>query len=188
MRTSKGEAMKFLADFFSKFPWKATSAGKSQTEPFDVHHLLDLGLAQAGISLQFKPVCRMTDGRVFGVEACVCWRQPDGHSLHFSPTEFDELASKNDLFLPLGNWVLENACQQVARWQRAFGPLVFACTLSQRQLHDAADEVFGPQAYFAPAMDPDALTVLLKKQAASRQCARRGLRLVRPYASPVTMA
>lgn len=174
--------MKFLVDFFSKFVRSATSAGKPQTEPFDVHHALGLALAKAGISLQFKPVCRMADGRVLGVEACVCWRQPDGRSLHFSPTEFDELASQNDLFLPLGNWVLENACQQVAQWQREFGPLVFACTLSQRQLHEAADEVFGPQAYFAPAMDPDALTVLLKKQASSRQCARRGLRLTRSYA------
>jgi diguanylate cyclase (GGDEF)-like protein/PAS domain S-box-containing protein len=53
-------------------------------------------------------------GRVTGAEVLVRWRHPQRGVL--LPADFIPLAEETGLILPLGNWVLESACQQLARW------------------------------------------------------------------------
>jgi EAL domain-containing protein (putative c-di-GMP-specific phosphodiesterase class I) len=80
---------------------------------------------------------------VAGAEALVRWRHP----LHgtISPTEFIPLAEETGLIQPLGLWVLETACAQLARWamQPGMAHLTLAVNVSARQFHqtDFVDQV-----------------------------------------------
>ncbi len=75
------------------------------------------------------------DGRLTGVEALVRWQHPLRGLV--SPAEFIPLAEETGLILPLGQWVLEVACTQLAAWsvQPALADLTMAVNVSARQFH-----------------------------------------------------
>ncbi len=77
------------------------------------------------------------DGRARGAEALLRWRQDDGSCV--SPAEFIPLAEETGLILPLGHWVLEEACRQLRAWQHDVltRDLVLAINVSARQFHQA---------------------------------------------------
>ncbi|NEZ05218.1 EAL domain-containing protein [Wenzhouxiangella sp. XN201] len=83
--------------------------------------------------LHYQPVVSAgPQYRVCGVEALVRWRQADG-SLLF-PTEFIRATEESGLIVPLGQWVLEQACRQAASWENeGFEGLPVAVNLSARQ-------------------------------------------------------
>jgi EAL domain-containing protein (putative c-di-GMP-specific phosphodiesterase class I) len=78
-----------------------------------------------------------------GAEALVRWQHP--HRGQVSPADFIPLAEETGLILPLGQWVLETACHQLAAWakQPAMAYLSVAVNVSPRQFHqtDFADQV-----------------------------------------------
>ena len=80
---------------------------------------------------------------VAGAEALVRWRHPLRGTI--SPTEFIPLAEETGLIQPLGLWVLETACAQLARWamQPGMAHLTLAVNVSARQFHqtDFVDQV-----------------------------------------------
>ena len=80
---------------------------------------------------------------VAGAEALVRWRHPLRGTI--SPTEFIPLAEETGLIQPLGLWVLETACAQLARWAMLPGMahLTLAVNVSARQFHqtDFVDQV-----------------------------------------------
>jgi len=77
------------------------------------------------------------DGRLTGAEALVRWRHPRRGMV--SPGEFIPLAEETGLILPLGHWVLETACAQLAKWaaQPSTAHLSVAVNVSVNQLHQA---------------------------------------------------
>jgi EAL domain-containing protein (putative c-di-GMP-specific phosphodiesterase class I) len=83
------------------------------------------------------------DGGLTGAEALVRWRHPVRGTV--SPAEFIALAEETGLILPLGHWVLQTACVQLAQWadrpERAH--LSIAVNVSARQFHspDFVDQV-----------------------------------------------
>ncbi len=91
-------------------------------------------VAQQQFILYYQPQV-VADGRVTGAEALVRWLHPQRGMV--SPADFIPLAEETGLILPLGNWVLEAACSQLARWashaNRA--DLSLAVNISANQLH-----------------------------------------------------
>lgn len=65
--------------------------------------------------LHYQPVVDLTTGMVVEVEALLRWQHPE-HGL-VSPQEFVPIAESTGLILPIGRWVLEQACKQVKQWQ-----------------------------------------------------------------------
>ena len=99
---------------------------------------LEQELRQALVSRQlhlaYQPVARAADGRLAGVEALLRWRLPNG--IDVEPAEFIELAEDTRLILPIGEWVLEQACADAAEWARLSGQRPrLAVNVSPRQLH-----------------------------------------------------
>ncbi|MGD9774017.1 bifunctional diguanylate cyclase/phosphodiesterase [Diaphorobacter sp.] len=74
-------------------------------------------------------------GQVIGAESLARWLHPERGMI--SPGEFIPLAEECGLILPLGQWVLHTACEQLARWAREPGRehLTLAVNVSGRQLH-----------------------------------------------------
>jgi len=81
---------------------------------------LRAGLESNELALFYQPVIDAQRGRVVGAEALIRWRHPENGLL--MPAEFLHLAEESDLIVAIGEWVLDNACRQAARWQRATHP------------------------------------------------------------------
>jgi diguanylate cyclase len=84
-------------------------------------------------ALHFQRQIRLEDNVVDGVEALIRWRHPERGLL--PPAEFIPLAEETDLIVPLGAWVIAEACRQVDAWQQTNErELMLAINLSPRQL------------------------------------------------------
>jgi EAL domain-containing protein (putative c-di-GMP-specific phosphodiesterase class I) len=86
--------------------------------------------------VEYQPLVRFTDGHLVGVEALVRWRHPRFGVLN--PDAFIGLAEETGLIVPLGRWVLAEACRQARRWQDAFpeADLFVSVNLAVRQSRD----------------------------------------------------
>ncbi|HEY0777117.1 MAG TPA: bifunctional diguanylate cyclase/phosphodiesterase, partial [Gemmatirosa sp.] len=99
-------------------------------------------LDRGEFSLVYQPVVTIADGTVTGVEALVRWSHPVQGTI--LPSEFVPIAEETGLIVPIGRWVLDEACRQAAAWQRArtraavggppAGPFTVAVNVSGRQL------------------------------------------------------
>lgn len=69
--------------------------------------------------LFYQPLVQLNSGELAGVEALVRWRHPE-HGL-LGPSRFIDLAERNGAIVPLGRWVLAEACRQATRWADEFG-------------------------------------------------------------------
>ncbi|MHB0984717.1 MAG: putative bifunctional diguanylate cyclase/phosphodiesterase [Sulfuricella sp.] len=92
--------------------------------------------------LHYQPQVDLVSGRIFGMEALLRWRHPQ-HGM-VSPMTFIPLAEETGLIVPIGAWVLREACRQNKAWQDAgLPPLRVAVNLSARQFvrRDIAETV-----------------------------------------------
>lgn len=83
-------------------------------------------------TLFLQPQWDMKNRQVIGAEALLRWRQPDG-SYH-SPSDFVPQAEERGVMVPLGNWVLEEACRILADWQARGINLPLAVNISGVQV------------------------------------------------------
>ncbi len=94
----------------------------------DLRHAVDRG----ELALHYQPIIGCADGEILGMEALVRWRH--GTRGLIPPSQFIPLAEDTGLIVPIGEWVLREACAQCRRWQREFNrPLRVAVNLSARQ-------------------------------------------------------
>lgn len=86
----------------------------------------------------YQPIIRLTDGTVWGFEAIVRWRHPQRGML--LPLEFLAVAEETGLIVEVGEYVLRQACNQLAEWQKSDPTVDFAISInvSARQLQEAA--------------------------------------------------
>ena len=97
---------------------------------------LHLALQRGELELHYQPQHAYPDHRVVGVEALLRWRYPERGFI--SPERFIPLAEQNGLILKIGDWVLEQACQQLRVWHdRGLPWLRMAVNLSTSQLRNA---------------------------------------------------
>ncbi len=96
-------------------------------------------LEQRQFRLFYQPIVEVASGRLAAVEALVRWQHPERGLLH--PGEFLAEAEESGLIVPLGDWILEEACRQSAAWEAArarqgLDPLAIGMSvnLSPRQL------------------------------------------------------
>jgi diguanylate cyclase (GGDEF)-like protein len=82
--------------------------------------------------LHYQPQVELASGRITGVEALVRWQSPERGLV--PPGEFIPLLEETGLIVPVGEWVLREACRQSVAWREAgYGPLRVAVNLSALQ-------------------------------------------------------
>ena len=93
------------------------------------------GLARAQFALYYQP--QVSHGGIVGAEGLLRWNHP--REGFIAPSVFVPLAEESGLILPLGEWVLDAACRQLAAWavQPGMDTLVLAVNVSPRQFHQA---------------------------------------------------
>jgi diguanylate cyclase (GGDEF)-like protein len=94
--------------------------------------------------LLYQPIVALDNGRMTGVEALVRWAHPERDVL--SPADFIPLAERSGLIVPLGCWVIQEACRQVAAWSAEHGeaaPAVLNVNVGAHELRQPgfADDV-----------------------------------------------
>lgn len=125
--------------------YRAKDAGRNQYRYFDeqmnveaVEHLqirngLRRALAQQEFELHYQPQIDLASGHVVGAEALLRWRHPDKGLV--PPGRFIPVAEDSGLIVPMGAWVLREACRQAVAWQqRGLPALSIAVNLSAVQL------------------------------------------------------
>ncbi len=88
--------------------------------------------------VEYQPMVSLVDGLLTGVEALVRWHHPELGVL--LPDAFVDLAEETGLIVPLGRWVLEEACRQAAEWHRGYprARLVVSVNLAARQAREVS--------------------------------------------------
>ena len=127
--------------------YKAKDSGRDSVQFYTaamnarVHEKLALqqelrdGLARSEFTLLFQPQVDIRTGRIFAVEALVRWRHPALGLL--SPLKFIPLAEETGLIVPLGDWVLHEACRRNKAWQDAgLPPVNVSVNVSARQFKE----------------------------------------------------
>ncbi|MDQ5887677.1 MAG: hypothetical protein QG667_967 [Pseudomonadota bacterium] len=92
--------------------------------------------------LHYQPQVELDSGRIVGVEALLRWQSADLGLL--MPMAFIPLAEETGLIVPIGEWVMLEACRQLAQWRAAGLPVErVAVNLSARQMHvgDVAQQI-----------------------------------------------
>ncbi|GAB1691367.1 putative bifunctional diguanylate cyclase/phosphodiesterase [Krasilnikovia sp. M28-CT-15] len=107
---------------------------------------LERAVAEEQFFVLYQPIVDMPSGRPTGVEALVRWRHPTDGVL--GPDTFIPYAEESGLIVPLGRWVLQQACNQLAQWRRELPSarhLHMSVNLSARQFQNPklVEEVAG---------------------------------------------
>lgn len=86
--------------------------------------------------LHYQPIVDLTSGQATGVEALVRWHHPERGPV--GPSEFIPVAESSGLIVPIGEWVLRQACAAVSSWDLGRGaePFRLSVNVSPRQFSD----------------------------------------------------
>ncbi|MCZ7535169.1 MAG: EAL domain-containing protein [Acidimicrobiia bacterium] len=127
--------------------YRAKERGRSRTEWFDeqthwrtvdrlaTENALHRALDRDELRLHYQPQHDLVTGRMVGVEGLLRWSHPERGLV--GPADFIELAEETGLIVPIGEWVLHEACRQGRRWQRqspSEEPFVVSVNLSAHQI------------------------------------------------------
>jgi len=109
----------------------ARTAGRFAIETHLIH-----ALERNELTLQYQAKVQLETDTITGVEALLRWNNPELGAV--SPVQFIPVAEETGLIVPIGRWVLSEACEQSVKWlQDGLPPIRICVNLSMRQLDDA---------------------------------------------------
>jgi len=121
--------------------------------------------------LHYQPKVDMMTGQITGVEALLRWQHPEFGTV--SPMQFIPLAEETGLIVPIGRWVLKQACAENMAWQRrGLRPVSMAVNLSPRQFADPNLSHDIDEALLASGMSPVLLQLEVTESMVMRNVAR----------------
>jgi diguanylate cyclase (GGDEF)-like protein/PAS domain S-box-containing protein len=139
---SRADSAMYLAKNAGRSQYHVHRQEDRQTQPQQLRLEADLhgAIERQELELHFQPQFDCRTGRLVGAEALLRWRHRQLGMV--SPVQFIPLAEESGLIVPIGRWVLDEACRQARLWQTAGGRAIsVAVNLSTRQMMD--DDVVG---------------------------------------------
>jgi diguanylate cyclase (GGDEF)-like protein/PAS domain S-box-containing protein len=121
-------------------------------------------LERGEFHIAYQPIVDIASGSILAVEALLRWDHPERGLLH--PSEFIPLADETGLIVPLGRWVIEEACRQVSHWQDMYPAarsLQVSVNLSARQFRHDDLENDVAEALVKSGLAPERLALELKE-------------------------
>ncbi|MCS5704487.1 MAG: EAL domain-containing protein, partial [Acidobacteria bacterium] len=132
------------------FDWRAARR-KVNRDAIRLEADLRIALEKDQFELYYQPQVDLETGRLIGTEALIRWRRPgsgDGLDSHVvSPDDFIPVAEDTGLIIPIGHWVVKEACRQAKLWQEAgYPPVTMSVNISvvefrQQDLVEGIQEV-----------------------------------------------
>ncbi|NEO82668.1 MAG: EAL domain-containing protein [Spirulina sp. SIO3F2] len=103
--------------------------------------------------LYYQPFVELKTGRIFGAEALIRWIHPEQGFI--SPEQFIPIAEESGFIIPLGEWIMHQACQDAWFWNEQHNPpLQVSINLSARQLNHPQLEAVISRTLHATTIDP----------------------------------
>lgn len=100
----------------------------------DIENELRDAMAEEQFTLHYQPKVDVKSWTVVGAEALIRWHHPERGWI--SPGEFIPVAEESGLIVPIGNWVLREACRQMGLWKKtALSPLSVSVNISSEQIY-----------------------------------------------------
>jgi diguanylate cyclase (GGDEF)-like protein/PAS domain S-box-containing protein len=135
-------------------------------DPLATEQALRLAMRRGELCLHYQPEVDLTTSRIIAVEALVRWQHPERGLV--APGEFIPVAEQSGLIVPLGEWVLREACDQLSAWRRAGSvadDVRVAVNVSARQLSDPQLPLTVAAALSSAGLDPAALCLEITESA-----------------------
>ncbi|MCH9648358.1 MAG: EAL domain-containing protein [Deltaproteobacteria bacterium] len=108
--------------------------------------------------LHYQPIYSLRDGNLWGFESLIRWQHPDRGTIY--PGDYLPFAAEAGLILPIGEWVLRQACRQAQFWQDRFSsqrPLAMTVNVAGQQLSHPAFVKLVEGALYDASLSPGAL-------------------------------
>ena len=118
---------------------------------------LDSALGSGQFFLVYQPIFDLGTFRIRGVEALLRWRHPTRGVI--TPDDFIPVLEDTGLIVPVGRWVVQEACRQAATWRSHGHPLNMSVNVSMRQLESDELVTDVADALSASGLDPSSLTI-----------------------------
>jgi diguanylate cyclase (GGDEF)-like protein/PAS domain S-box-containing protein len=132
LRNSAAAMSKAKVEGGQRFCFYTPAMNARALERLDLEHGLRRAIEQGELVLHYQPQIDLRTGRIIGAEALVRWSDPRRGWI--MPGDFIPLAEESGLIVPLGEWVLREACRQNQAWHAAgLPPVRVAVNLSVRQ-------------------------------------------------------
>jgi diguanylate cyclase (GGDEF)-like protein len=101
----------------------------------DIQSALRLALDRGEFVLHYQPKMRVDGGQLSSVEALLRWNRPEYGLV--APGDFVPALEEMGLIVPVGTWVVETACRQIRKWQKAgLGDIRIAVNVSPKQVRE----------------------------------------------------
>ncbi len=120
----------------NNYQFHSDGMNNSAVQRMTLEDRLHKALGNRELSLHYQPQVALTSGRIVGMEALLRWSNPELGTV--PPLDFIPVAEETGLIVPIGEWVLQTACNQALVWRKEGLPtLRMAVNLSVRQIADA---------------------------------------------------
>lgn len=127
-------------------------------ERLEMESGLRRALENQEFEVYYQPIIDLATGRIVEAEALIRWHRP-GYGM-VPPIKFIPLAEDTGLIVPIGNWVLGQACRQNAAWRAAgLDPITVGVNLSARQFRESSLEVVVAEALASSGLPSSALVL-----------------------------
>ncbi|MFL5380884.1 MAG: putative bifunctional diguanylate cyclase/phosphodiesterase [Longimicrobiaceae bacterium] len=147
-------------------PWEVFDRGMHARALARLQTETDLrrALQRGEFLLHYQPIISLSTGRIAGVEALARWEHPDRGMVQ--PAEFIAMAEETGAIVRLGEWVVREACRQLAEWRAELGTeIAVSVNLSARQVAEAGLVEIVRGALLAAGLEPADLRLEITESA-----------------------